>query len=120
MAANVPVFARFRESGKTLGAAGIYEVKNFNHGLILKAPGEMGEVGTRWEAVPLPALPAPLPSAIRALPPTSQWVNVHTLGVKGDGKSDDTAALHKTSSSARCFSAGCATARPGRARWGCS
>ncbi|HWU54191.1 MAG TPA: glycosyl hydrolase family 28-related protein [Rhizomicrobium sp.] len=93
IAANTPVFARFRESGKTLGSNGIYEVKAFNHGLILKNPGTLGETGTRWEAQPLPTMPAALPPAIRPLPPTAQWVNVHTLGVKGDGKSDDTAAL---------------------------
>jgi Pectate lyase superfamily protein/SMP-30/Gluconolactonase/LRE-like region len=34
-----------------------------------------------------------LPPAIRPLPPTSQWVNIHTLGVKGDGKTDETAAI---------------------------
>ena len=66
VAANTPVFARFRESGKTLGSAGIYEVKAFNHGLILKAPGTMGETGTRWDAAPLRALPAPCRRAIRA------------------------------------------------------
>ena len=54
VAANTPVFARFRESGKTLGASGAYEVKAFNHGLILKAPGMLGETGTRWDAAPLP------------------------------------------------------------------
>jgi sugar lactone lactonase YvrE len=93
VAANTPVFARFRESGKTLGAAGIYEVKAFNHGLILPAPGLPGETGTRWDASPLSAMPAPLPPAIRPLPPTTQWVNIRSLGVKGDGKSDDTAAI---------------------------
>jgi len=93
VAANTPVFVRFRESGKTLGSKGAYEVKAFNHGLILKAPGTLGETGTRWEAAPLRTLPAPLPPAIRPLPPTSQWVNVHSLGVKGDNKADDTAAL---------------------------
>jgi hypothetical protein len=93
VAANVPVFARFRESGKTLGSSGIYEVKAFNHGLILKMPDAMGETGTRWDASPLRAMPAPLPPAIRPLPPTSQWVNIHTLGVKGDGKIDETAAI---------------------------
>jgi sugar lactone lactonase YvrE len=93
VAANTPVFARFRESGKVLGSGGIYEVRNFNHGLIVAAPGAMGETATRWEAAPLAAMPAPLPPAIRLLPPTTQWVNVRTLGVKGDGKSDDTAAL---------------------------
>ena len=93
VAANTPVFARFRDSGKTLGSKGVYEVRAFNHGLILKAPGEMGEIGTRWDATPLSAMPAPLPPAIRPLPPSSQWVNIRSLGVIGDGKTDDTAAI---------------------------
>ncbi len=95
VAAATPVFARFRESGKTLGASGTYEVKAFNHGLILKAPGEMGEIGTRWDAAPLGAMPAAPAPAIRRLPPTGEWVNVHTLGVMGDNKTDDTAALQR-------------------------
>jgi len=93
IAANTPVFARFRESGKTLGSAGVYEVKAFNHGLILKAPGTLGETGTRWDAAPLSVMPTALPPAIRPLPPTTQWVNIRSLGVKGDGKTDDTAAI---------------------------
>jgi hypothetical protein len=93
VASNTPVFARFRESGKTLGSKGVYEVKAFNHGLILKAPGTLGETGTRWDAAPLAAMPAILPPAIRALPPTPQWLNIRSLGVKGDGKTDDTAAI---------------------------
>lgn len=32
-------------------------------------------------------------SDIPALPPMSEWANVHDLGVKGDGQADDTAAL---------------------------
>jgi Pectate lyase superfamily protein/SMP-30/Gluconolactonase/LRE-like region len=90
---RAPVFARFRESGKTLGSTGAYEVKNFNHGLILPGEGMMGEVGTRYGAAPLAALPADLPPAIRPLPPSSEWVNIRSLGAKGDGKSDDTAAI---------------------------
>src|SRR4051812_42449523 len=95
VATNTPVFARFRESGKALGSKGAYEVKTLNHGVILKAPGEMGEMGTRWDTVPLKVLPKALPPAIRPLPATSQWVNVHSLGVKGDNKTDDTAALQR-------------------------
>jgi sugar lactone lactonase YvrE len=95
IAVNTPVFARFRESGKTLGSAGVYEVKAFNHGLILKAPGALGETGTHWDAAPLSAMPAALPPAIRPLPPTTQWVNIRSLGVKGDGKTDDTAAIQR-------------------------
>ena len=80
-------------AARRLGSNGVYGVKAFNYGLILPAPGEMGEIGTRWDIAPLTALPAPLPPAIRPLPPTSQWVNVRTLGVKGDDKTDDTAAI---------------------------
>ena len=93
VASGAPVFARFRESGKALGSNGIYEVKAFNHGLILKSPGALGETGTRWDAAPLASMPAPLAPAIRPLPPTTAWVNIRSLGVKGDGKSDDTAAI---------------------------
>jgi sugar lactone lactonase YvrE len=93
---NVPVFALFRESGRTQAGAGrIYQVKNFNYGLIVPGLGTMGEMDTMYSAAPLSALPAPLPPAIRPLPPTDSWVNVHTLGVKGDGQTDDTEAIRK-------------------------
>jgi hypothetical protein len=91
---HTPVFARLRESGKTIAGKGaIYQVKNFNYGLIVPGEGEMGTMSMLYDAAPLTAMPAKLPPAIRALPPSSEWVNVHTLGVKGDGVTDDTAAL---------------------------
>jgi len=36
-----------------------------------------------------------MPPAIPPLPPTTEWTNVRTLGVAGDGKTDDTAAIQK-------------------------
>jgi len=93
---NAPVFAKLRESGKTVAAKGaIYRVKNFTYGLIVSGEGRMGSIGMQYEAAPLASLPAALPPAIPALPPSSEWVNVHTLGVKGDGTTDDTAALQQ-------------------------
>ncbi len=39
------------------------------------------------------AAEAAVKTDIPALPPMSEWANVHDLGVKGDGQADDTAAL---------------------------
>jgi sugar lactone lactonase YvrE len=91
---NVPIFADFRESGKSvLGKSEIYQVANFNYGLIVPGEGTTGTIGMIYDAAALSALPAPLPPAIPALPPTSDWVNVHALGIIGDGTTDDTAAI---------------------------
>ncbi|MGA7109108.1 MAG: glycosyl hydrolase family 28-related protein [Terracidiphilus sp.] len=93
---NVPTFALFRESGRKVIGKGIaYQVKSFNFGLIVPGEGKMGSMGERWDATPLASLPALLPAAIRALPASEEWVNVHSLGVRGDGSTDDTAALQK-------------------------
>ena len=93
---DVPTFARFRESGKTVPGKGpIYVVKSFNYGLIVPGEGRTGLIGMRYDAASLPALPAPLPPAIATPPPTAEWANVHGLGVKGDGVTDDTAAIQE-------------------------
>ncbi|MGB6690269.1 MAG: glycosyl hydrolase family 28-related protein [Terracidiphilus sp.] len=93
---KVPTFARFRESGNAVeGKGAIYRVKEFNFGLIVPGEGMMGTMGMRYDAAQLGAMPAPLPPAIRTLPPTEEWTNVHELGVKGDGETDDTAAIQK-------------------------
>ena len=93
VATGTPVFARFRDSGRTVGRTGAYRVKEFTYGLTLPAIGAFGRYETRFDAEPLASLPAAGPDVIRDLPPVDQWVNVRSLGVKGDGKSDDTAAL---------------------------
>ena len=92
---NVPVFARFRESGRTQAGAGpVYRVAAFNYGLLhaharrrwatstrASAPRRSRRCRRRWLGRSAP------------LPPMTDWVNVHTLGVKGDGQTDDTAAI---------------------------
>jgi len=91
---NVPTFALLRESGKkVLGKGPVYRIGNFNYGLIVPGEGMTGTIGMLYHATPLSALPEPLPPAIRALPPSEEWANVRTLGVAGDGATDDTAAI---------------------------
>src|SRR5579863_1155788 len=94
---QVPVFARFRESGKTLAGPGpIYRVSEFSHGLVLPGLGQMGTIATQYNAKTLGATTLDVRAeAIPELPRSSEWVNVHTLGVKGDGATDDTGAIQQ-------------------------
>jgi sugar lactone lactonase YvrE len=68
-------------------------MQELTFGLTLPGPGQMGKIEGSFATEPLDKLPAPSAPAIRPLPPTSEWTNVRSLGVKGDGSSDDTAAL---------------------------
>jgi len=96
IASNTPVFARFRESGRTVPGKGrAYRVGSFSYGLAVPGLGHMGEYKTSADVQSLTALPPPLPAAVRATPPQSEWVDVRTLGAKGDFKADDTAAIQK-------------------------
>ena len=93
---NVPVFALFRESGKKVAGKGpLYRIANFNFGLILPGEGMTGSIGMIYAATTLSTMPAALPPAMPPLPPTEEWVNVHSLGVAGDAKTDDTVAIRK-------------------------
>ncbi|HEY0263095.1 MAG TPA: glycosyl hydrolase family 28-related protein [Granulicella sp.] len=93
---HVPVFAQFRESQRNIAGAGtLYRVKAFSHGLTMADLGAIGEEKTLYETAPLSALPPLDPPAIRPLPAANTWVNLQTLGVKGDGTTDDTAAIQK-------------------------
>ena len=95
-ARKAPVFARFRDSGKVVAGLGAaYEVSAFNYGLTVPGLGSTGAFATKLAMVPLAsAAPATAP-ALPPLPPSAQWINVHSLGVMGDGVTDDTAALQR-------------------------
>ncbi|HEX8420103.1 MAG TPA: glycosyl hydrolase family 28-related protein [Sphingomonas sp.] len=96
LASNTPVFARFRDSGRTVrGKGAAYRVTAFNHGLAVPALGQMGKVATNVQIAALPSLPAPRAAAIRSLPAVAEWTNVRTLGAKGDSQTDDTAAIQR-------------------------
>ncbi len=72
-----------------------YMVGRFAIGLEIGEDGRERGVEVNFEAKKLPKS-APFIDAemdIPPLPPMSRWVNVRTLGVQGDGKADDTAAI---------------------------
>lgn len=103
---NVPVFAQFRESGKTIGTAdassapdnsartgAAYHVKSLSHGLTYQTLGQPPKVQTHFE------ITRPREGKARKdvpdLPPMETWVNVATLGAKGDDMVDDTEAIKR-------------------------
>src|ERR1017187_6022019 len=91
---NVPVFAALQDSGKNFAAPStIYAVKNFSHGLDFADIGTVPEIETHFDTEPLATMPEPAASDLTPLPACDTWVNAHDLGAKGDGQTDDTAAL---------------------------
>ncbi len=95
IARNVPTFVRFRDSGKTLAGKGRdYAVSEFNYGLFVRQMGEPGTFSTHYKTAALPANPTTT-RALRPLPASKEWANVHAYGAKGDGTTDDTAAIQK-------------------------
>ncbi len=91
---SVPVLALLRESGKKVAGPGAaYTVRRFSHGLHIADLGASPKVNTIVDAVTLATTPDPVRSDIPDLPPRDTWVNLRSLGAKGDGSSDDTAVL---------------------------
>jgi hypothetical protein len=96
LARNVPVFARFRETGKTMSGSGpTYRVSAFNYGMVVPGLGQTGHYATNMQSAPLRSLPKPRPRAVRLLPSVAQWYSVREAGAKGDNQADDTAAIQR-------------------------
>jgi sugar lactone lactonase YvrE len=91
---DVPVFAAYRRSGQqTPGAGNIYQVKNFIYGLQMDSLQADPVYKTTNEMAPLSAFPGPAKKDIPDLPEMGSWVNIKTLGAKGDDTTDDTQVI---------------------------
>ena len=93
---RVPTLANFRSSGHNVYApAPVYLITRFTHGNTIADFGATAGIKTTIEATSLPAMPPPVASDLPALPTPDTWVNLLSLGAKGDGVTDDTAVLQQ-------------------------
>ena len=73
--------------------APIYRVKDFNYGLVVPGLGTIGHLDTHYRRRRRsPHCRRRCRRRSARCRRSTQWVNVRTLGVKGDGETDDTAA----------------------------
>lgn len=87
---NVPVLAKFRQSGKkTETTLKTYKVKEFTYGLVMDNMAANSEFKIISNIEPLQQFPIKLEKDIPALPSMDSWVNIKELGAKGDGTTDD-------------------------------
>jgi len=93
---QVPVLASFRESGKVNEKRREPDrvVDRYTYGLHITGLGAPRQVTSSGGFIYTRGTPPePVQSDIPTLPDMATWVNARTLGVTGDGKTDDTAAL---------------------------
>lgn len=69
--------------------------EHFSVGLDVGPDGREHEVAMHHREHALKSEPASVPTDIPALPVVSSWIDVRSLGVKGDGATDDTAAIQR-------------------------
>lgn len=70
-----------------------YVEKRFSLGLDISSDGREKGILLHHAEARLNQEPSAPQTDVPTLPPMSSWTNIHTLGVKGDGGTDDTAAL---------------------------
>jgi Pectate lyase superfamily protein/SMP-30/Gluconolactonase/LRE-like region len=88
---KVPVLINYTETGKQVkGEGAIYKVKNFMHGLQMDSLQADPVINTIQDIQALNSMPVPPKTDIPDLPSMDTWVNLKTLGAKGDGTTDDT------------------------------
>lgn len=91
---NTPVLVKYPKSNtETKAPAAMYKVKRFVYGLQMQDLDATAEIETTYETEVLKSMPALAVSDIQQLPDVKNWVDLKSLGAKGDGLTDDTQAI---------------------------
>lgn len=91
---RVPIWSELRNSKKQVLAPGdIYNVKNFTYGWQMEDLGEEPVCKVVKEMTVEKKFVSTFDSKLPSLPAMDTWVNLKTLGAKGDGTTDDTKAI---------------------------
>ena len=77
-----------KSSEQIPGAGAIYTVRSFTDGLQMNDWQADPTYSTTTDIQPLASFPVPAVSDIPALPAMDTWVNLASLGAKGDGETD--------------------------------
>ncbi len=93
---NVPVLVHYPKTNtQTAAPSDIYQVKRFIYGLQMIDLDAPAEIQTTFEPEVLKSLPAEFASDVPRLPEMTNWVNLKSVGAKGDGLTDDTKAIQE-------------------------
>ena len=93
---DVPVLIRYRLSRRQVPGTGpLYKVRNFMDGLQMTDPAADPSYATTRDLQSVGTFPAPVQKDIPDVPGMDTWINLRSLGAKGDGETDDTRVIQE-------------------------
>lgn len=93
---NVPVILNQKQDhAQTAGRSGQYKIKDLTYGLQIEGLNADPVFKTTLNLETLKAFPSAFSKDIPDFPEMKTWVNLQSLGAKGDGTTDDTKAIQE-------------------------